>query len=89
MEKVKPVKERTTSNLIELSHQLHARTLAHPGSKELHDASVEARKELDERLEDLEEFVADVVTHKQEPYSTRIALKAISIAVRLNLKNET
>lgn len=48
-EGVKPVKERDTLDLLNLVCELHARALVY-GTKELHDASVEARKELESRL---------------------------------------
>jgi len=46
----KPVKERDTKDLLELVCQLHSRALNFP-SKEMHDAYVEARNELESRLE--------------------------------------
>lgn len=45
----KPVKERDNLNLLELVCQLHFRALNFP-SKEMHDAYMEARKELEKRL---------------------------------------
>ena len=44
----KPVKERGNLDLIELVFQLHGRSLQFP-SKEMHDAYVEARTELEKR----------------------------------------
>jgi hypothetical protein len=44
-----PVKDRDNLDLLELVCQLHARSLSYP-SKEMHDAAVEARKELELRL---------------------------------------
>lgn len=49
----KPVKERDNHDLLELVLQLHSRSLQHP-SKEMHDAYVEARTEMESRLENLE-----------------------------------
>lgn len=46
----KPVKERTNLDLLELVCQLHSRALQYP-SKEMHDAYMEARQELEARLE--------------------------------------
>ena len=46
---IKPVKERDNLDLLELVCQLHSRALQYP-SKEMHDAYVEARKELETRF---------------------------------------
>ena len=43
------IKERDTLSLLELVCQLHSRALMHP-SKEMHDAYIEARRELEERI---------------------------------------
>ena len=48
MIKSKPVKERDNLDLIELVFQLHGRSIQFP-SKEMHDAYVEARTELEKR----------------------------------------
>ena len=48
---LKPVVDRDNADLLELVCQLHARTLSATGTKEMHDAYVEAREELDKRLE--------------------------------------
>lgn len=47
--KPKPVKERDNLNLLELVCQLHFRALQYP-SKEMHDAYIEARTELESRI---------------------------------------
>ncbi len=46
---IKPVKERDSLDLLELTLQLHARGMQFP-SKEMHDAYIEARAELEKRL---------------------------------------
>lgn len=51
---MKKVTERTTLDLLELTLQLHSRSLACPKSKDLHDAYVEARSELDKRIANYE-----------------------------------
>lgn len=48
-----PVTERTTLDLLELVCQLHARSLMYM-TKEMHDASAEARQELERRIIELE-----------------------------------
>lgn len=50
-EEIKPtsVKERDNLNLLELVCQLHSRALLFP-SRKMHDAYIEARKELETRL---------------------------------------
>ena len=47
--KPKPVKERDNKDLLELTLQLHSRM--ERGNKKMHDAYVEARNELEQRLE--------------------------------------
>lgn len=47
----KPVKERDNLDLLQLALELHARTLNFPSNKELHDAAVEAKQELQSRLQ--------------------------------------
>lgn len=47
---MKKVEERTTPDLLELTLQLHSRTLNQPNNKEMHEAYVEARQELEKRL---------------------------------------
>jgi hypothetical protein len=49
--KIKPLKERDNLDLLELVCQLHNRALSNPQSKFVHDAYVEARKELESRLQ--------------------------------------
>ena len=46
---MKTVKERDDLNLLELSHQLHARTIF-SNEKAQHDAYVEARTEVERRM---------------------------------------
>ena len=49
-----PVTERNTLDLLELVCQLHARSLMYK-TKEMHDASVEARQELERRIVEFEQ----------------------------------
>ena len=46
---IKPVKDRDNNDLLELTLQLHNRALAYP-SKEMHDAYIQARTELETRF---------------------------------------
>lgn len=48
---MKKVEERTNLDLLELTLQLHSRAVSQPHNKEMHDASVEARQELEKRLQ--------------------------------------
>lgn len=47
---MKKVKERTIPDLLELTLQLHSRASSQPNNKEMHDAYVEAKQELEKRL---------------------------------------
>jgi len=49
----KPVKERSNLDLLELVCQLHGRALDFP-SKEMHDAYIEARQEMEKRLQEID-----------------------------------
>tara|TARA_X000001382_G_scaffold123112_1_gene106589 strand:- start:2196 stop:2525 length:330 start_codon:yes stop_codon:yes gene_type:complete len=58
---LKPVEERNTLDLLELVCQLHSRALNNPRSKNMHDAYVEARQEMERRIKVNNNFVlADV-----------------------------
>lgn len=48
---MKEVKERTTPDLLELTLQLHSRASDQPQNKEAHEAYIEARQELEKRLQ--------------------------------------
>lgn len=61
-----PVRERTDLDLLELVCQLHSRSLNQPHNKGMHDAYVEARKEMESRLRAKETLT------KRETISTQI-----------------
>ena len=63
MIKPKPVKERDTLDLLELVCQLHSRSL-NIGTKEMHDAYVEARQELESRIVANNNFVLAPVSRQ-------------------------
>ena len=48
---MKKVEERTNLDLLELTLQLHSRAINLPNNREMHEASVEARQELEKRLQ--------------------------------------
>ena len=48
---MKKVQERTNLDLLELTLQLHSRAINQPNNREMHGASVEARQELEKRLQ--------------------------------------
>lgn len=48
---MKKVEERATLELLELTLQLHSRSSSLPYNKEMHDASIEARQELEKRIQ--------------------------------------
>ena len=59
--KPKPAEERDTLDLLELVCQLHSRALNQPRNKDMHDAYVEARQEMERRIKVNNNFVlADV-----------------------------
>lgn len=59
--KQKSVEERDTLDLLELVCQLHSRALNQPKNKDMHDAYVEARQEMERRIKVNNNFVlADV-----------------------------
>lgn len=53
----KPVEERDTLDLLELVCQLHSRVLSQPRNKNMHDAYVEARQEMERRIKVNNNFV--------------------------------
>lgn len=55
--KLKTVKERDTLDLFELVCQLHSRALNQPKNKDMHDAYVEARQEMERRIKVNNDFV--------------------------------
>lgn len=63
--KPKPVKERDDLDLLELVCQLHSRSLAYP-SKDMHDAYVEARQEMEARIKAKNNFVLAPVIQRSE-----------------------
>ena len=62
MNRMKKVEEYTTSDLLELTLQLHSRALNQPNNKEMHDAYIEARQELEKRLPANENVVLPLVS---------------------------
>ena len=62
---MKKVEEHTSLDLLELTLQLHSRAINQPGNKEMHEASMEARQELEKRLQiNKNDFIPDVVNSK-------------------------
>lgn len=75
--KIKPVKDRTDLNLLELVCQLHARSLR-AGTKEMHEASREARVELENRLKVYAQS-KPIVTDRLQEQSAKEFLRARGI----------
>ena len=64
----KPVEERDTLDLLELVCQLHSRALIQPGNKNMHDAYVEARQEMERRIKGNNNLnTSTEATHTTEP----------------------
>ena len=61
----KPVEERDTLDLLELVCQLHSRALNN-SSKNMHDAYVEARQEMERRIKVNNNFVLADVSRQSE-----------------------
>ena len=61
-EELKPIppKELSDLDLLELVCQLHSRALNQPDSREMHDAYIEAREEMESRLKDKEAEIREV-----------------------------
>lgn len=64
--KTKPVEERDTLDLLELVCQLHSRALNQPRNKDMHDAYVEARQEMERRIKVNNNFVLADVSRQSE-----------------------
>lgn len=47
---MKKVKDRTNLELLELTLQLHSRCIDQPKNKQMHEAYIEARREIEKRL---------------------------------------
>lgn len=62
----KPVEERDTLDLLELVCQLHSRALSQPRNKNMHDAYVEARQEMERRIKVNNNFVLADVSRQSE-----------------------
>jgi hypothetical protein len=63
----KPVEQRDTLDLLELVCQLHSRALNQPRNKNIHDAYLEARREMESRIKVNNNFVlADVVGRSEQ-----------------------
>lgn len=63
---LKPPKSRDTLDLLELVCQLHSRGLAHPSNRDLHNAYVEAREEMERRIKINNNFVLADVSRQSE-----------------------
>lgn len=66
MIKPKTVEERDTLDLLELVCQLHSRALNQPRNKDMHDAYVEARQEMERRIKVNNNFVLADVSRQSE-----------------------
>ena len=62
--KPKSPEERNNLDLLELVCQLHYRALAYPSSKEIHEAYIRARQELEKRLQDRESYAKQVAKER-------------------------
>lgn len=65
-----PVEKRDTLDLLELVCQLHSRALNQPKSKNMHDAYVEARQEMERRIKANNNFVLADVNRQGEQLAT-------------------
>ena len=59
-EELKSPKERDNLDLLELVCQLHSRALNQPRNKQMHNTYIEARKELESRLNTIDEYADEV-----------------------------
>jgi len=62
----KPVESRDTLDLLELVCELHTRSWTRPSNKEMHDAYVEARQEMERRIKVNNNFVLADVSRQSE-----------------------
>lgn len=69
--KIKPVKERDNIDLLNLALQLHTRSAIVHTSKEVHEASIEAKAELINRFNDLEQRNRELVEALKECFEDR------------------
>jgi hypothetical protein len=85
--KPKPVKERDSLDLLELVCELHSRSLNQPRNKNMHDAYIEAKQEMERRIKALH-ISNSLLPEKEEIQAAYKKVSEDNIKYNLSYDNE-